>query len=89
MRASIAVFSLTLLSGAAMASVVAVGPGAFPATPVLNFAGLVDGTEVNGLVVGGVQFSYSLGNGNLITDGGPGTTNNVVPPNVVSIGNPA
>jgi hypothetical protein len=89
MRISIAVFSLTLLSGAAMASVVAVGPAAFPATPVLTFAGLADGTEVNGLIVSGVQFSYSLGNGNLVTDGGPGITNNVTPPNIVSIGNPA
>jgi len=89
MRVSIAVLSLTLLCGAALASVVAVGPGVFPATPVLTFTGLADGTEVNGLIVSGVQFSYSLGNGNIVIDGGPGTTNNVIPQNVVSIGNPA
>jgi hypothetical protein len=48
---------------------------------------LATGTEVNGLVVDGITFQYSLGNGILITDGGPGVTNNVAPPNIVSIGN--
>jgi PEP-CTERM motif len=48
---------------------------------------LADGTEVNGLSVGGVQFAYSLGNGMVVIDGGPGITNNINPPNVVSVGN--
>jgi hypothetical protein len=87
MHLSIAVLSLTLLSGTAIGAVVAVGPGAFPASPVLNFSTLATGTEVNGLVVNGVQFTYSLGNGIVIIDGGPGVTNNITPQNIVSIGN--
>src|SRR5262249_25110374 len=72
------------------ASVLPVGPGAFPTgSPLLNFNGLADGTEVNGLVVSGVTFSYTLGgiltNGAVIIDGGPGTTNNITPPNIVSV----
>jgi hypothetical protein len=74
----------------ALASVMAVGPGAFPGTSLsTTFTGLADGTEVNGLSVNGLGFSYSLGNGNVIIDGGPGATNNISPPNIVSIGNPA
>ena len=72
----------------AQASVIAVTPGAFPAsaTPI-TFTGVATGLEVNGLTVGGVLFSYSLGNGNVVIDGGPGVTNNVNPPDVVSTGN--
>jgi PEP-CTERM motif len=73
----------------ANASVIAVGPGAFAGAVPITFAGLVDNTEVNGLAVGGVTFSYSLGNGQVAIDGGPGVTNNVNPPNIVSTGNPA
>ena len=70
------------------ASVIAVGPGAFPASATaITFMGLADGLELNGLTVGGVLFSYSLGNGNVVIDGGPGVTNNVNPPDVVSTGN--
>lgn len=72
-----------------MASVVAIGPGSVPAgSPVLDLTGLADGTEANGLTVAGVLFGYSLGNGHVIIDGGPGVTNNVNPPNIVSTGNP-
>lgn len=72
------------------AQVIPVGPGAFPAgSTLLTFDGLATGTEVNGLTVGGVTFAYSLGNGQVIIDGGPGTTNNVAPQNVVSTGNNA
>jgi hypothetical protein len=74
----------------AQASVIAVGVGAFGAGSTLTtFTGLADGTEVNGLNVNGILFSYSLGNGNLAIDGGPGTTANIAPPNVVAIGNPS
>ncbi|MGI8672284.1 MAG: PEP-CTERM sorting domain-containing protein, partial [Luteitalea sp.] len=52
-----------------------------------TFTGLADGTDVNNLVVDGILFQYSLGNG-LVIDGGPGTTNNVAVPNIVSVGNP-
>jgi PEP-CTERM motif-containing protein len=76
----------------ALASVMAIGPGAFPSGSLLiDFTGLANGTEVNGLSVGGVGFTYTVGgiptNGAVIIDGGPGTTNNISPPNIVSVGN--
>ena len=75
---------------AADASVISVAPGAFPASSTLiTFTGLPDGTEVNGLSSGGVLFDYSSGNGHVIIDGGPGVTNNIDPPNVVSLGDPS
>jgi PEP-CTERM motif len=83
------IFLGTVLSGSiARADVISVGPGAFPggATPI-TFTGLADGTEVNGLTVGGILFNYSLGNGQVIINGGPGITNNLSPQNIVSTGN--
>jgi len=76
----------------AFATVVAVGPGAFPAgSTLIDFGGLASGTEVNGLTVSGVLFNYLVGgsplNGAVTIDGGPGTTNNITPNNIVSIGN--
>jgi hypothetical protein len=71
------------------ASVIGIGVGAFgPGTTLTTFTGLADGTEVNGLNVGGIVFNYSLGSGQLVIDGGPGITNNVNPPNIVSVGAP-
>jgi hypothetical protein len=89
-RARIVWLSLSLC-GAAYSSVIAVGPAAFPAgAALLDFATLSTGTEVNGLTVNGVQFSYTVGgsplNGAVQIDGGPGTTNNITPPNIVSVG---
>ena len=80
---------VALSTSMAKADVISVGPGAFPAgTTPITFTGLADGTEVNGLSVGGVLFNYSLGNGQVVIDGGgPGVTNNVNPQNIVSIGN--
>jgi len=56
---------------------------------VIDFSGLGDGTEANGLVVGGVLFQVtsngSSTNGIVAVDGGPGTTGNISPPNLVSI----
>jgi hypothetical protein len=60
-----------------------------PGSTLTTLAGLADGTEVNGLVVDGRTFQYSLGGGVVVIDGGPGITNNVAPPNIVSIGNPS
>ncbi len=81
---------IALSTSIAKASVISVGPGAFPAgTTPITFTGLPTGTEVNGLTVGGVLFNYSLGNGQVIIDGGPGVTNNINPQNIVSIGNNA
>jgi hypothetical protein len=85
----VAFVAIALSAFTAGASVIAVGPGAFPSgSTLITFAGLPDGTEVNGLSTGGVLFSYSLGNGIVVIDGGPGVTNNVAPPNIVSLGNP-
>ena len=39
-------------------------------------------------MVGGVQFAYSFGPGQVIIGVGPGITNNVTSPNIESIGNP-
>src|SRR5262245_2957097 len=70
------------------AATVAVGISAFgPGSTLTTFTGIPDGTEVNGLTVNGIQFTYSLGNGQVIIDIGPGVTNNVSPPNIVSVGN--
>lgn len=78
---------LVALGTDALADVVSINQAAFPpSSTLINFNGLVDGTEVNGLIVGGVSFAYSLGNGDVIIDGGPGVTNNINPPNIVSIG---
>jgi len=80
-------WAATLCVTEAAASVTPIGEAAFPGSALLvDFAGLLDGTEVNGLVVDGLTFSYSLGDGQLTIDGGPGTTNNINPPNIVSIG---
>ncbi len=96
MKKRIVVLSCLLLLGmilsqpTATASVIAVAPGAFPGgSALLTFNGLADNTEVNGLSVSGVLFGYSLGSGYVIIDGGPGITNSVAPPNVVSVGNNA
>jgi hypothetical protein len=70
------------------ASVIPLGVDAFP-VPNLTFTGLAENTEVNGLSVDGVSFSYSLGSGNVIINGGPGVTNNISEPNIVSVGNAA
>jgi hypothetical protein len=85
--ATAVIFSSILAAPAAFASVVAVGTGAFGAGSTLTtFTGLVDSTEVNGLVFDGITFQYSLGDGQVILDGGPGVTNNVSPLNIVSVG---
>ena len=77
-----------LLTPTAHAAVIAVGPGAFPASSsLITFTGLAFGTEVNGLTVGGVQFSYSLGNGARHNRRWARADENVDPPNIVSIGN--
>ena len=86
------IFAAFLITGTeAQASVVAVGQGTFASSPVIDFAGLATGTEVNGLVVNGITFNYLIGgvptNGQVGIDDGPGTTNNVAVPNIVSIGN--
>lgn len=60
---------------------------------LITFDGLASGTEVNSLTVGGVTFQVALlgtsTDGQVQIDGGPGITDNVNPPNIVSFGNPA
>ena len=59
--------------------------------PSLSFDSIASGTEVNGLAVDVVTFEVSLNgiaaNGLVIIDGGPGVTNHITPPNIVSIAN--
>jgi len=52
---------------AASASTIPVGIGAFGGSTLTAFAGLADGSEVNGLIVDGIEFSYSAGNSQLIS----------------------
>jgi hypothetical protein len=80
---AIAVLAVTPLH----ATTIPVGIGAFGVGSTLTtFNGLANGAEVNGLIVDGIQFNYSLGNGQVIIDGGPGLTNDISPPNIVSVG---
>jgi hypothetical protein len=83
----ILVVGIVLSASNALGSTMSVGIGAFgPGSTLTTFTGLADGTEVNGLTVNGILFNDSLGNGQVQIDGGPGTTNNIVPPNIVSVG---
>jgi hypothetical protein len=76
------------------AALIPIGPEAFPAgSPLLTFDGLSTNTEVNGLVVSGVTFQVAVAgapaNGLVVIDGGPGPSNHISPPNIVSLSNPA
>ena len=59
---------------------------------MLDFSALADNTEANGLIVDGVLFQVtknnSSTNGIVVVDGGPGTTGNITPPNLVSLSDP-
>src|SRR5215831_7895074 len=73
--AAIVALSFGAWSPAASASTIQIGAGAFgPGSTLLDFSGLADGTEVNGLVAGDILFQYSLGSGQVVIDGGPGPT---------------
>ena len=81
-----------LLCTSASASVVAVGPAAFPTgATLMDFQTVPTGTEVNGLVINGVTFSYAVGgvplNDAVVIGDAPGITNDIFPPNIVSTGN--
>ena len=76
-----------LVPGAVSASMIGVNSAYFGAGSTLTtFTGLADGTEVDGLVTDGLTFDYSLGLGDVVIDGGPGVTNTISPPNIVSVG---
>ena len=67
---AIVFFTLAVAVAPAAASTIAVGVGAFGSGSTLTtFAGLADFTEVDGLVVNGILFDYSLGAGHVIIDG--------------------
>jgi hypothetical protein len=72
------------------AALTPIGPLDFSSgVTVLDFSALADNTEANGLIVDGVLFQAtkngSSTNGVVIVDGGPGTTGNITPPNLVSL----
>jgi hypothetical protein len=72
------------------AALTPISPLDFPSgAVVLDFSGLTDGTEVNGLVFDGVPFQVTKNgsptNGIVVIDGGPGVTGHISPPNLVSI----
>lgn len=75
----------------AQADVISVGPASFPAgATVLDFKNLTVGTEVNGLTASGVRFAYTVAgapaNGAVRIDEGPGITNHISIPNILSVG---
>ena len=84
-------FAIYLLAASlSHATLTPIGPLDFASgATVLNFATLADDTEANGLLLDGVLFQVtkngSSTNGIVIVDGGPGTTGNISPPNLVSI----
>jgi hypothetical protein len=81
-----------MLCASASASVIAMGPAAFPTgATLIDFQTVPTGTEVNGLVINGVTFSYAVGgvplNDAVVIGDAPGITNDIFPPNIVSTGN--
>jgi hypothetical protein len=92
MQTSSVFAAVAMLCASASASVIAVGPAAFPTSATLiDFQTVPMGTEVNGLAINGVTFSYTVGgvplNHAIAIGNSPGITNNIFPPNIVSIGN--
>lgn len=88
-----ALFLYLLATSSSHASLTPIGPLDFASgATVLNFSTLADNTEANGLVVNGVLFQVtkngSSTNGIVVVDGGPGTTGNITPPNLVSLSDP-
>jgi len=82
------VFGGLLLGSSARADVIGVGTSVFPgSSTVIDFSGLPNGLEVNGLSVSGVGFDYTVNgapvNGALIIDAGVGTANYISSPNIV------
>ena len=71
----------------AYAAVIPLTTADFAGTSLITFDGIPDGTPVNGMTVDGVQFNYFVNNvasNALVVDGGPGMTNNVSRPNLVT-----
>jgi hypothetical protein len=69
------------------AAVSAIGIGDFsPSASFEDFSSLPSFTEVHGLTIGGLTFGYSLGAGQVSIATGPGPTNNMSDPNVITLG---
>lgn len=69
------------------AQVSSVGSGAFAGATPTTFSGTTLGTEVNGVTVDGILFTYSAGSGQVfVTGGGPGNTASVTEPFILSTG---
>jgi hypothetical protein len=82
-------FLAALAAAPAQAAVNAIGIADFaPGGSLQDFSGVPLGTDINGLTVGGLSFSYSLGSGQVSIATGPGSTNNMTDPNIVSVGSP-
>jgi hypothetical protein len=82
-----------LVTSFSHAALTPIGPLDFASgATVIDFSGLADGTEANGLVVNGVLFQVTKNglstNGIVSVDGGPGKTGNITPPNLVTVGSP-
>jgi hypothetical protein len=92
-RVPFAVCLTLLLSNSIYAGLVPINQLDFGSgATIVDFAGLPDGTDANGLALGGATFEVRKSgvptNGIVIVDGGPGTTTNIIPPNLVSVGDP-
>jgi hypothetical protein len=75
------------------AALTPIGPLDFDSNAtVIDFSGLADGTEANGLTIDGLLFQItkngSFTNGIVVIDGGPGITGNITPPNLRSLSSP-
>ncbi len=91
MRASL-ISLLCLGASLVHAALIPISESSFSTAQVIDFSTLADGTDANGLLTGGVLFtvlqSGTPTDGLVIVDGGPGTTNHIVPPNLVSLRKP-
>jgi len=75
------------------AALTPIGPLDFASgATTLDFAALPTDTEANGLILDAVLFQVTKNsvatNGIVFVDGGPGTTGNIMPPNLVSLSDP-
>ena len=82
-----------LATSLSRATLTPIGPLDFASgATVLNFSTIADNTEANGVVLDGVLFQVTTNgsstNGIVVVDGGPGTTGNITPPNLVSLSDP-
>jgi len=91
-KAVLVLISLLFAAAAhSSASVIPIGLPAFPSNSTfIGFDGLTDGTDVNGLIVNPGAFSYLIGgsptSGQVAIGQGPGITNDIIPPAIVSSG---